>query len=258
MSRVPATQMDATLPAVDLASPSSMLSLPDWLRRRLVAVSAHGKGTILRDDQGRRIGERPTLTASMMLNGSMRRSLALRIDQLQAALMPGPVEDIADTVGSLIAGYANGRTDAATVAVKADAYLDVLDDLPAWAVREAVRRWRRGECDAEMRDYDFLPSTARLRQIADRIAKWAPGQIIALQRLLDAEVEPAPMTDAERAAVLEEVGARMKAAAEAVDAHAVTTCPGFSPADRAEAERILSERKAAAVAEIAAAENSAI
>jgi len=100
-------------------------------------------------------------------------------------------------LGELINEHAAARLDEETVSIKAEAYLDALEDLPAWAVREAIRRWRRGEVNADAKDLDFAPKPPRLRRIAQAIAAVPVGQALRLQRILDAEPEKS-LTDAER------------------------------------------------------------
>jgi hypothetical protein len=59
------------------------------------------------------------------------------------------------------------RSEESTVA-KVSAYIDdALNDVPAWAVGEAVRRWHRAECGAEF-TYTFAPAPGVLRTIALR------------------------------------------------------------------------------------------
>jgi hypothetical protein len=46
-------------------------------------------------------------------------------------------------------------------------YLDAIEDLPAWAVREAIRKWNRAESpklDGKPHSYDFRPSPPTLRR----------------------------------------------------------------------------------------------
>lgn len=48
---------------------------------------------------------------------------------------------------------------------KSEAYMAALDDVPCWAVQEAMRRWYRGECGAK-HDYRWQPAPATLRELA--------------------------------------------------------------------------------------------
>jgi len=52
---------------------------------------------------------------------------------------------------------------------RGEAYMMALDDIPSWAVQEAVRRWYRGECGSE-HDYKWQPGPFVLRKIASSIA----------------------------------------------------------------------------------------
>lgn len=57
------------------------------------------------------------------------------------------------------------RSDESTVA-KMSTYLDdALDDVPAWAVAAAARRWHRAECGSA-HNYSFAPAPGELRTIA--------------------------------------------------------------------------------------------
>lgn len=48
---------------------------------------------------------------------------------------------------------------------KGEAYMAALEDVPSWAVQEAMRRWHRGECGAKY-DYKWQPAPATLRELA--------------------------------------------------------------------------------------------
>ncbi|WP_437871403.1 hypothetical protein ACSD7O_24025 [Methylorubrum extorquens] len=80
-----------------------------------------------------------------MPTGPQRTAIARRIVDLQAAIESGPVEETIGVLSDLIQEYAPSRLDDRTVSNKAEAYLDAVEDLPAWTMRAAVRRWRRGE-----------------------------------------------------------------------------------------------------------------
>lgn len=48
---------------------------------------------------------------------------------------------------------------------KGEAYMDALEDVPSWAVREAMRKWHRGECGPR-HDYRWQPGPSVLRDLA--------------------------------------------------------------------------------------------
>jgi hypothetical protein len=48
---------------------------------------------------------------------------------------------------------------------KGEAYMDALDDVPFWAVKEALRKWNRSECGPK-HDYKWQPVPSTLRELA--------------------------------------------------------------------------------------------
>ena len=193
------TSSPVSLPAVDTSDPASMLLLPAWLSSQVAEVSDLGHGRTEIDPATRQIVARvPTIPKSKMPNGAQRAAIALRITELQRAVQPGPVEETIGVLGDLIQEYAPQRLDPRTVSIKAEAYLDAVEDLPAWTIRAAIRRWRRGEVSADPATLDFAPKPARLRSIAERMVLVARGQAARLQRVLDAKPEER-ITDAQMA-----------------------------------------------------------
>jgi len=68
-------------------------------------------------------------------------------------------------------------------------YLDALEDLPAWCVREALRKWNRAESpplDGKRQDFNWKPLPPTLRRLAQHELAGVKGRIINLNRLLDA------------------------------------------------------------------------
>jgi len=69
-------------------------------------------------------------------------------------------------------------------------YLDAIEDMPAWAVREAIRKWNRAESpklDGKPHAYDFRPSPPTLRRLAQHELAGVRGRMIELQKLCEAE-----------------------------------------------------------------------
>jgi hypothetical protein len=48
---------------------------------------------------------------------------------------------------------------------KGEAYMAALEDVPSWAVQEAMRKWYRAECGPR-HDYKWQPAPATLRELA--------------------------------------------------------------------------------------------
>ena len=78
------------------------------------------------------------------------------------------------------------KSDESTVA-KVSVYLDdALDDLPAWAVENAVRRWHRAECGGH--NYTFAPAPGVLRGIA--LEELEPAKLVLRQLKLVLSAAP--------------------------------------------------------------------
>jgi hypothetical protein len=71
---------------------------------------------------------------------------------------------------------------------KIEAYLMALDDVPWWAVANAIRKWHRGECDSwrghENYDYRWAPESADLRRIALRVTDNLKDRISKIEKVL--------------------------------------------------------------------------
>lgn len=244
MARELQTSSPVALPAIDLREPSTLLLLPAWLESQIAAVSDLGAGRTIVDPLTRQItGRVATIPASKMPTGAQRRAIEQRVADLEAASRPGPVNRTLAILGELINEHAASRLDDETVSIKAEAYLDAVEDLPSWAVREAVRRWRRGEVSADPKDLDFAPKPARLRRIAQAIATVPVGQAQRLRRILDAEPEE-PVSEAQAAE-------NQRRYAEALKEAGVPDVQpaGSEAAERAEARRLLAQRFAEAEAD---------
>lgn len=69
-------------------------------------------------------------------------------------------------------------------------YLDAIEDIPAWAVREAIRKWNRAESprlDGKPHSYDFRPSPPTLRRLATFELAGVRGRMIELEKICDAQ-----------------------------------------------------------------------
>ncbi len=97
------------------------------------------------------------------------------------------------------------RSTEAGVEAAGEAFMAGLDDVPAWAVEAAIRRWYRGESQKlgrEPHDFRWRPAPATLRRLAQIEAHRVRGRIIDLERLLSAR-ERIEYTDQQRASNLE-------------------------------------------------------
>lgn len=79
------------------------------------------------------------------------------------------------------------ETDDASAAVRAEGYLLALDGVPLFALREAVRLVLSGK--AEGISPKWMPTSAQLRELTDKLSLPARWHAVQLRRLLEAEVE---------------------------------------------------------------------
>lgn len=86
---------------------------------------------------------------------------------------------------------------------KGEAYMAALEDVPSWAVEEAMRRWHRAEY-GDKHDYKWQPAPATLREISMLEVYRVMGVRRKLRAVLDAEplLEFTPEHEAEMNAKL--------------------------------------------------------
>lgn len=68
-------------------------------------------------------------------------------------------------------------------------YLDAIEDLPAWAVREAIRKWNRAESpklEGKAHDFNWRPAPPILRQLATHELAAVKARLLVLHDLLHA------------------------------------------------------------------------
>lgn len=96
----------------------------------------------------------------------------------------------ASEVTSLLQVLPSARKSELGAEARADVYLDVLDDVPWWAVKAAIKRWHRHDCGTDERgephDYRWAPGPGTLRQVAYRETWGIKQRIRDLQKVLDA------------------------------------------------------------------------
>jgi len=88
-------------------------------------------------------------------------------------------------VANMLLAYPMAGASEEAGKARAMAYLAALDDVPPWAVADAVRRWHRGECGPD-RNYRFAPAPAELREVVIDQFKPAKETIQHLERVLNA------------------------------------------------------------------------
>ena len=155
----------------------------------------------------------------------MRRHIAelgqyLRLDG--RALIRGQWLDQQQALTTIVAGLlikSKRKLDNVASDVVTEDYFDAIEDMPAWAVREALRKWNRAE-SAQLdpkhpHDFKWAPEPPILRQLADHELMRVRARILTLQRLCDAK--PIILySDEHRKTMLERLSNLFNRAGEAV------------------------------------------
>jgi hypothetical protein len=140
-------------------------SLPEWATSRFAALErtytdpATGKFRVVW-----RLPER------LIPNQAMRVALQLARGNLERALACAPKNSRADDAAALLIitkmlkTLSGHRLDEAGAEASGEAYMTAIEDLPIWALDEAMRCWYRGDCAGE-HDYHWRPDPAELRAI---------------------------------------------------------------------------------------------
>lgn len=141
---------------------------------------------------------------SLMPTGAKRSFIEQRIGYLDALIDPDLATQRQDEhdrqrqIAELLLVYASQLGEVEATA-HSHAYATALDDVPCWALREAVRGWLKGEIGGREARRGFPPPAPILRDYALSLVAQAKGQRVMLRRLLGAEEEPPPLTDEQRA-----------------------------------------------------------
>jgi hypothetical protein len=99
-----------------------------------------------------------------------------------------------------------------TTEARQEAYDIALDDVPHWAVQQAIRKWYRGECGAGY-DYRWAPDSADLRKLARRESGEVYIRVRHLNNVLNA-IQRMEIPEQERQANIEKITAMTRSLAE--------------------------------------------
>lgn len=77
---------------------------------------------------------------------------------------------IASDIAAMLLVLPGARKSDLGAEAKADVYLDVLDDVPWWALKAAIKKWHKHDCGTDERgkpyDYRWAPDPGTLRRVA--------------------------------------------------------------------------------------------
>lgn len=177
------------------SNPAQLPSLPAWLQQRSAAL-----GSAVQPDSSGRNREMTTLPKDLILNSSERAEVNRHLVELSRFTRLNETITLRETTMSNDAAHATmiaqlllkggKRMDKQSSDAATEDYLDAIEDLPAWSVREALRKWNRAESVAldpkKPHDFNWRPEPPTLRRLALHELAGVKGRMLALQKLLDA------------------------------------------------------------------------
>jgi hypothetical protein len=178
----------------DPRRPATLPSLPAWAERLKSAARLELQMTL----DGKTFEKQDVLVlpAELMPTPAQRQMMMDHRDSLRSSLLDTPAisvaaeTKVATAVSKLLTVLAGERKSDLVEEARSDVYLDVLDDVPCWAVDSAVRAWFKHDCGTDERgrahDYKWAPDPGTLRKIALTFTHPIGARIGAIQRVLDA------------------------------------------------------------------------
>ena len=154
------------IPLPDVRRPAKLSTLPQWVTQ---LCNILGKAS--QPDQTGKHREISVLPASHMPTDEQKALIERHEKALGAVLEMTPYEDERHGEQTMIAVtkmmlVLPSRESGELVGqAKGEAYMAALEDVPSWAVQEAMRRWYRAECGDKI-DYKWQPGPATLRELA--------------------------------------------------------------------------------------------
>lgn len=175
------------IPAPDVRRPAKLSKLPQWVEQLCATckkASQPGPDGIYR--------EIPVLPKSLILGREQKMQVEQHIAALNATLAMTPAEDMTHAeltmtaVTKMTLVLPSRESGDLAGEARGEAFMAALEDVPSWAVQEAMRKWYRAEC-GQKHDYKWQPGPATLREIAMREMYLVMGTRRKLNELLLAE-----------------------------------------------------------------------
>lgn len=174
MTTLPARQPSTA--STSLSDPRARFIQPPWAVRLLGAL-------------GRENGKPMLMSGFKPPTAEQKNWIRERTAALEIALKSDASEDEAKAISlaklQSILGNAAASDDIADV--RAEVYLDLLAEFPAWAVRAATSCWMRGDGLAEDDDPKFVPKPVQLIRLIREVLGPLERQRGALTLLLEAK-----------------------------------------------------------------------
>lgn len=155
--------------------PALIPKLPAWAVSLTAAARSEPQLVVGKDGQ-ETFRDVMVLPAAMMPTADQLREIENHIASLRYYLFQTPENsDVAETatamaITKVLSVLPSQRRSEIGEDIRNEAYLDVLEDVPHWAVENAIRRWHKHSCGNDERgrphDYKWAPDPGTLRKIA--------------------------------------------------------------------------------------------
>lgn len=151
----------------DVQRPVRLTRLPQWVEARLTALRREPQP----DPKTGSHREVPVLPKSLILGKEQKMLVEQHIAALDCVMRMTPevapeyAEQTTVAVSKMTMVLAGKEAGEFASEAKGEAFMDALEDVPSWAVQEALRKWHRGEYGAK-HDYRWQPAPATLRDLA--------------------------------------------------------------------------------------------
>jgi len=177
----------------DVRRLEQMPSLPAWVASRAGSLTTETQP----DPSTGKWRPTPTLPSNLILNANEREELVRHVDELAELCRQTPLagdrwqEQTWAAVTKMMLVMPSATQNEISAEARGEAYLMALDDVPAWAVQAAIRRWYRGDCGTSEEnkpyDYHWCPAPAELRRISKTESYRVEYRARQLRRILSAE-----------------------------------------------------------------------
>lgn len=151
----------------DVQRPARLTKLPQWVEARLTALRCEPQP----DPITGKHREVPVLPRSLILGKEQKQLIEQHVAALDRIMEMTPDRDAGHAekttvaVSKMTMVLAGREAGEFAAEAKGEAFMDALEDVPSWAVQEAMRKWHRFEYGPK-HDYKWQPAPATLRELA--------------------------------------------------------------------------------------------
>lgn len=130
------------------------------------------------------------LAGGLKLTDEQRARIKAKADELEAFTVCQKTreerEGMLALISKMLMAYPMAGSSAEMGIARGEAYLSALDDVPPWAIAEAIRNWHRGKGGSSDSNYRFAPAPAELRHASMQVLQPAQQASAHLKAVLTA------------------------------------------------------------------------